>query len=307
MHPHSLWLRISAIIFLQRSRHSRIIYKVPIYRPWICLLPLTDLLANVHLVSLLLHLTVLLYKNLLVYCKPKSCVLDPIPTGSTIRPKPAVCNLGVTMDKHLQLTKHINNISKSAFFAIRNIGRIRKHLDRENCEYMTLAFSKIFSTCHLSSCHVFERSYKWLTTNIFAFKLEGYTYNIHADYTEYFQSDYPTEQPKHFNFFSLLDLNELTVFFDRKKDYQLRVRLSFGDLTVKLMNISTQKYHVNIIFLIRNLFLLRNVIVSLIKQLIRYLPFLSVHTEKIFSLVLNDKTSENIFLVWTSKPLNNIY
>ena len=51
---------------------------------------------------------------------------------STIRPKPVVCNLEVTMDKHLQLTKHINSICK--FFAIRNIGRIRKHLDRENCE-----------------------------------------------------------------------------------------------------------------------------------------------------------------------------
>ena len=49
--------------------------------------------------------------------------------GSTIRPKPAVCNLGVTMDKHLQLTKHINNICKSAFFA--------KLWRKKNCEKTT--------------------------------------------------------------------------------------------------------------------------------------------------------------------------
>ena len=46
---------------------------------------------------------------------------------------------------------------------------------------MSLAFKEIFSTCHFSSCHIFERSYKWLTTSIFAIKLEGYTFNIHAD------------------------------------------------------------------------------------------------------------------------------
>ena len=48
---------------------------------------------------------------------------------------------------------------------------------------MSLAFKEIFSTCHFSSCHVFERSYIWLTIiSIFAFKLEGYTFNIHADW-----------------------------------------------------------------------------------------------------------------------------
>ena len=49
-------------------------------------------------------------------------------------------NLGVTVDSHLQMTKHVNNISKSAFLAIRNIGRIRKYLDRENCERLVHAF-----------------------------------------------------------------------------------------------------------------------------------------------------------------------
>ena len=97
------------------------------------------------------------------------------------------------------------------------------------------------------------------------------------------------------------------LFFRSQKRLPASCQTVICWLNCQTDELLTQKYHVNIIFLIRNLFLLRNVIVSLIKQLIRYLPFLSVHTEKIFSLVLNDKTSENIFLVWTSKPLNNIY
>ena len=33
--------------------------------------------------------------------------------------------------------------------------------------------------------HVFERSYNWFR--------KGYTFNIHADYTEYFQIDFRTD------------------------------------------------------------------------------------------------------------------
>ena len=57
-----------------------------------------------------------------------------------ITPKPAARDLGVILDSHLQLTKHINNICKSASLAIRNIGKIRKHLTQENCERLVHAF-----------------------------------------------------------------------------------------------------------------------------------------------------------------------
>ena len=60
--------------------------------------------------------------------------------GFHTQSKPAVRNLGVTMDSHLQLTIHVNNICKSASFAIRNIGRIRKHLEKETCERLVHAF-----------------------------------------------------------------------------------------------------------------------------------------------------------------------
>ena len=49
----------------------------------------------------------------------------------------------------LSWTKHINNISKSAFFTIRNIGRIQKHLDRENCERLVHALE----SSRLDSCN----------------------------------------------------------------------------------------------------------------------------------------------------------
>ena len=60
--------------------------------------------------------------------------------GINISPSSDARNLGVTVDSHLQMTKHVNNISKSAFLAIRNIGRIRKYLDSENCERLVHAF-----------------------------------------------------------------------------------------------------------------------------------------------------------------------
>ena len=69
--------------------------------------------------------------------------------GISISPSSDARNLGVTVDSHLQMTKHVNNICKSAFLAIRNIGRIRKYLDRENCERLVHAFV----TSKLDSCN----------------------------------------------------------------------------------------------------------------------------------------------------------
>ena len=59
---------------------------------------------------------------------------------ATIAPRLAARNLGVTVDSHLQMTNHVNNICKSAFFAIRNIGKIRKYLSQVDCERLVHAF-----------------------------------------------------------------------------------------------------------------------------------------------------------------------
>ena len=49
-------------------------------------------------------------------------------------------NLGVVMDKHMTLTTHVNNVCRSAYFAIHKIGQIRKFIDRKTAETLTHAF-----------------------------------------------------------------------------------------------------------------------------------------------------------------------
>ena len=51
-----------------------------------------------------------------------------------------VRDLGTIVDHHLDLGKHVNNICKSASFAIKNIGRIRKYLSQSDCERIIHAF-----------------------------------------------------------------------------------------------------------------------------------------------------------------------
>ena len=69
--------------------------------------------------------------------------------GCTIPPKPEARNLGVVMDSNLLLTKHINSICKSSWHAIRNMGKIRRHLDQESCARLKHAFV----TSKLDSCN----------------------------------------------------------------------------------------------------------------------------------------------------------
>ena len=59
---------------------------------------------------------------------------------TTIISTPTVTDLGTTLDSHLDLGKHINNICKSASFAIKNIGRIRRYLSQSDCERIIHAF-----------------------------------------------------------------------------------------------------------------------------------------------------------------------
>jgi len=60
--------------------------------------------------------------------------------GASISLTPAARDLGVTVDSKLQLEKHVNNICKSASFAIKNIGRIRRYLSQSDCEKIVHAF-----------------------------------------------------------------------------------------------------------------------------------------------------------------------
>lgn len=76
--------------------------------------------------------------------------LPPIMIGEAlVEAVPEARDLGVVLDKHLCLTTHISNVCKSAFLAIRNIGKIRKYLDQSTTERLIHAFiSSRLDTCN---------------------------------------------------------------------------------------------------------------------------------------------------------------
>ena len=59
---------------------------------------------------------------------------------SSVEPKESVRNLGVIFDSVCDLEKHVNNICKSAYFQIRNIGMIRDYLDIEATKTLVNAY-----------------------------------------------------------------------------------------------------------------------------------------------------------------------
>ena len=72
----------------------------------------------------------------------KNCPTCPdINIGNvTITPKTEVRDLGVIFDKHLAFMSQINNVCKSAFYALNDIRKIRKYLDSHSTERLIHAF-----------------------------------------------------------------------------------------------------------------------------------------------------------------------
>ena len=60
--------------------------------------------------------------------------------GFNVAPSTSVRSLGVTLDRHLQMSEHVNSLCKSAFFSLKNISKIRKFLNHENTERLVHAF-----------------------------------------------------------------------------------------------------------------------------------------------------------------------
>ena len=54
--------------------------------------------------------------------------------GTSIRPTNSARNIGVLFDSNLSLAEHINNTCRSAFFHLRNISKIRRHLDSDSVQ-----------------------------------------------------------------------------------------------------------------------------------------------------------------------------
>ena len=59
---------------------------------------------------------------------------------SFVPPSTSVRDLGIIIDNHLDMTEHVNNIVKSAFFEIFKLGKIRKYLDMKTTERLVHAF-----------------------------------------------------------------------------------------------------------------------------------------------------------------------
>ena len=71
----------------------------------------------------------------------KNITTVDINIGNTvISPSNEVRDLGVLLDSCLSMSSHINSVCRSASFAIRKIGKIRRYLDKANAEKLIHAF-----------------------------------------------------------------------------------------------------------------------------------------------------------------------
>ena len=70
-----------------------------------------------------------------------SSTVDSLMIGSDcVHTVSSARNLGVTLDNHLSMASHVNNICRAANFALRKIGQIRKYLDPATAEKLVHAF-----------------------------------------------------------------------------------------------------------------------------------------------------------------------
>ena len=77
--------------------------------------------------------------------------LDSVQVGvEKIEPKSTVCNQGVLMDQFFNADHHITAICKTSQYHLRNIARIRKHLDEASTE---TALVQAFVSSKLDHCN----------------------------------------------------------------------------------------------------------------------------------------------------------
>ena len=77
--------------------------------------------------------------------------LDSVQVGfERIEPKSTVCNQGVLMDQFFNADHHITAICKTSQYHLRNITRIRKHLDEASTE---TALVRAFVSSKLDHCN----------------------------------------------------------------------------------------------------------------------------------------------------------
>ena len=79
-----------------------------------------------------------------------SPAIPPLRVGETsITPSASARNLGAIIDQHVTMSQHVNNICKSASFALYNMGKLRPYLDEASTK--TLVHALVISK--LDSCN----------------------------------------------------------------------------------------------------------------------------------------------------------
>ena len=67
---------------------------------------------------------------------PKPIQVD----GHSIEPSAKVKNLGVTMDRYLNMEAHVNALCRNAYYQLKNIARLRRYMDTASMETLVHAF-----------------------------------------------------------------------------------------------------------------------------------------------------------------------
>ncbi len=112
--------------------------------------------------------------NFLLLNSDKTEILDGCPvTSSTVK------NLGVILDSNLSFENHISNVTKTAFFHLRNIAKLRNMLPVSDAEKLVHAFM----TSRLDYCNALLGGCPASSINKFKFQVSSFICHIH-DYTE---------------------------------------------------------------------------------------------------------------------------
>ena len=88
-------------------------------------------------------------KTRVICFTPKKSITTPIQSftfgSSTIVPVSTFKNLGVTLDSFMNMEKHVNSLTQSAYFHLRNISKIRRYLTLDAAKTLahTLVISRI--------------------------------------------------------------------------------------------------------------------------------------------------------------------
>ncbi len=75
---------------------------------------------------------------MVIVSKHHQCLVDevaPVLTlgDSVISPSLSVRNLGATFDTHMTMVPHINNVTRTSYFHLQTLSRIRRHVDKDTC------------------------------------------------------------------------------------------------------------------------------------------------------------------------------